>query len=175
MWVNQERNVEWWESRTVSVGWLFGGADVEISGDLLLLIEDLSDEIFLCICHVDGRERWSGERQAAAALTNRVIANTTVLVSNVVGPEDEISFFGHSMVFAAPAVYGVGHALTIHFQSYCNKMTISMAVDPEVISDPYQLCDDLEHSLEMFKEALKISTKKVVVLDVDDASYLSIV
>ncbi|VFQ67545.1 unnamed protein product [Cuscuta campestris] len=113
--------------------------------------------------------------EAAAALTNRVIANTTVLVSNVVGPEDEISFFGHSMVFAAPAVYGVGHALTIHFQSYCNKMTISMAVDPEVISDPYQLCDDLEHSLEMFKDALKISTKEVVVLDVDDASYLSIV
>ncbi|CAH9140877.1 unnamed protein product [Cuscuta epithymum] len=100
--------------------------------------------------------------KAAAALTNRVIGNTTVLVSNVVGPEDEISFFGHSMVFAAPAVYGVAHALTIHFQSYCNKMTISMVVDPEVIPDPYELCDDLEVSLETFKEAIKKATKEVI-------------
>uniref|UniRef100_A0A3Q7GA91 O-acyltransferase WSD1 C-terminal domain-containing protein n=1 Tax=Solanum lycopersicum TaxID=4081 RepID=A0A3Q7GA91_SOLLC len=45
-------------------------------------------------------------------------------------------------------------AVTIHFQSYCNKMTISMAVDSQVIQDPYQLCDDLRDSLRMFKEAV---------------------
>lgn len=45
-------------------------------------------------------------------------------------------------------------AVTIHFQSYCNKMTISMAVDSQVIQDPYQLCDDLRDSLRMFKGAV---------------------
>ncbi|XP_031106161.1 O-acyltransferase WSD1-like [Ipomoea triloba] len=92
--------------------------------------------------------------QAAAALITRVICNTTVSISNVVGPQEEISFFGHTMVFSAPIVYGVPHSLTILFQSYCNKMTISMAVDPEVIPDPYQLCDDLEESLVMSREAV---------------------
>ncbi|XP_019189002.1 PREDICTED: O-acyltransferase WSD1-like [Ipomoea nil] len=92
--------------------------------------------------------------KATAAMITRVICNTTVSISNVVGPQEEISFFGHTMAFSAPAVYGVPHSLTIHFQSYCNKMTISMAVDPEVIPDPYQLCDDLEESLVMFKEAV---------------------
>nr|GMC68393.1 O-acyltransferase WSD1-like [Ipomoea batatas] len=92
--------------------------------------------------------------QAAAALITRVICNTTVSISNVVGPQEEISFFGHTMAFSAPIVCGVPHSLTVLFQSYCNKMTISMAVDPEVIPDPYQLCDDLEESLVMFREAV---------------------
>lgn len=43
-------------------------------------------------------------------------------------------------------------ALTIHFQSYVNKMTIALAVDPNVIPDPYQLCDDLEESLKLIQE-----------------------
>ncbi|XP_019189003.1 PREDICTED: O-acyltransferase WSD1-like [Ipomoea nil] len=92
--------------------------------------------------------------QVAAALTNRALSNTTIIVSNVVGPQEEISFFGHTLVFISPAVYGLPHSLAIHFQSYCNKMTISMAVDPKVIPDPYQLCDDFEESLAMFKEAV---------------------
>ncbi|MCE3051404.1 hypothetical protein HAX54_049738, partial [Datura stramonium] len=45
-------------------------------------------------------------------------------------------------------------AVTMHFQSYCNKMTISLSVDPQVIPDPHQLCDDLHHSLHLFKEAV---------------------
>jgi hypothetical protein len=40
-------------------------------------------------------------------------------------------------------------ALTIHFQSYANQMTISLAVDPTIIPDPYLLCDDLEESLKL--------------------------
>lgn len=32
-------------------------------------------------------------------------------------------------------------------------MTISLAVDPEVVPDPYLLCDDLEESLKMIKAA----------------------
>jgi hypothetical protein len=40
-------------------------------------------------------------------------------------------------------------ALTIHFQSYANQMTISLAVDPTIIPDPYLICDDLEESLKL--------------------------
>lgn len=45
-------------------------------------------------------------------------------------------------------------ALTIHFQSYVNKMTIALAVDPNAIPDPYQLCDDLEESLKLIHDAI---------------------
>ncbi|KAM3247725.1 wax ester synthase/diacylglycerol acyltransferase 11 [Capsicum annuum] len=92
--------------------------------------------------------------QVAAKITSRVLSHTTVLISNVVGPQEEITFFGHKLSYAAPTTFGLPHAVTIHFQSYCNKMTISMAVDPQVIPDPYQLCDDLQDSLQMFKEAV---------------------
>lgn len=45
-------------------------------------------------------------------------------------------------------------ALTIHFQSYVNKMTIILAVDPNVIPDPQRLFDDFEESLKLIREAV---------------------
>ncbi|XP_013624483.1 PREDICTED: O-acyltransferase WSD1-like [Brassica oleracea var. oleracea] len=46
-------------------------------------------------------------------------------------------------------------ALTMHFQSYMNKMTIYLTVDPTAICDPHQLCDDLEESLRSIKAAVQ--------------------
>ncbi|KAH0686719.1 hypothetical protein KY284_017272 [Solanum tuberosum] len=92
--------------------------------------------------------------KVAAKVTRRILSSTTVLISNVVGPQEEITFYGHKLAYVAPTTFGLPYAVTIHFQSYCNKMTISMAVDPQVIPDPYQLCDDLQDSLQMFKEAV---------------------
>lgn len=92
--------------------------------------------------------------KASAAIARRVISNTTLAFSNVVGPLEEISFYGHPVAFIAPSVYGSPHALTIHFQSYCKKMTIVLAVDPDVIPDPHKLCDDLEKSLEIIKDSV---------------------
>ncbi|KAI5568417.1 hypothetical protein BDE02_12G013500 [Populus trichocarpa] len=92
--------------------------------------------------------------KASAAIARRVISNTTLAFSNVVGPLEEISFYGHPVAYIAPSVYGSPHALTIHFQSYCKKMTIVLAVDPDVIPDPHKLCDDLEKSLEIIKDSV---------------------
>ncbi|KAH0703011.1 O-acyltransferase WSD1-like [Solanum tuberosum] len=92
--------------------------------------------------------------KVAAKVTRRILSSTTVLISNVVGPQEEITFYGHKLAYVAPTTFGLPYAVTIHFQSYCNKMTISMAVDSQVIPDPYQLCDDLQDSLQMFKEAV---------------------
>ncbi|CAD5325282.1 unnamed protein product [Arabidopsis thaliana] len=49
-------------------------------------------------------------------------------------------------------------ALTMHFQSYMNKLTISLTVDPTVISDPHKLCDDWEESLRSIKAAVQERT-----------------
>ena len=47
--------------------------------------------------------------QASAAIARRVISNTTLAFSNVVGPLEEISFYGHQVAYIAPSVYGSPH------------------------------------------------------------------
>lgn len=89
-----------------------------------------------------------------ANLTYRVLFNTTLSFSNVVGPSDEISFYGHPLAYLAPSVYGHPQALTIHFQSYIDMMTLVLAVDEDVIPDPHKLCDDILESLQLAKNAI---------------------
>ncbi|KAJ0230411.1 hypothetical protein HA466_0307700 [Hirschfeldia incana] len=93
--------------------------------------------------------------QSAANILKRALSNTTMSFSNMVGPIEEISFYGHPVTYMAPSVYGHPHALTMHFQSYMNKMTVSLTVDPTVISDPHRLCDDWEESLRSIKAAVQ--------------------
>ncbi|XP_010520975.1 PREDICTED: O-acyltransferase WSD1-like isoform X2 [Tarenaya hassleriana] len=92
--------------------------------------------------------------KVAAKIVHRALSNTTMSFSNIVGPVEEISFYGHPISYFAPSVYGHPQALTVHFQSYANKMTISTAVDPKAISDPRKLCDDFEESLKAIKVAV---------------------
>lgn len=44
-------------------------------------------------------------------------------------------------------------ALTIHFQSYVNKMSVVIAADPDVIPHPHQICEDVDESLQIIKKA----------------------
>ncbi|KAK1581006.1 hypothetical protein Q3G72_002256 [Acer saccharum] len=85
----------------------------------------------------------------AAIIAHRVFAHTTTAFTNVVDPIEEITFYGHPIAFIAPSVYGVDQALTIHFLSYVNKMSIVLGVNPDVIPNPHQLCDDIEESLKI--------------------------
>ncbi|KAL5736860.1 hypothetical protein ACOSQ2_031648 [Xanthoceras sorbifolium] len=91
--------------------------------------------------------------KVGGAIANRVLSKITMAFSNVVGPLEDISFYGHPLAFLAPTVYGHPQALTIHFQSYVNKMIVVIAVDSNVISDPRQLCEDIEESLRIIKDA----------------------
>ncbi|KAH0859342.1 hypothetical protein HID58_087603, partial [Brassica napus] len=64
------------------------------------------------------------------------------------------SLHGHPIAYIAPSVYGHAQALLIHFQSYADKMVISIAVDPTIIPDSHKLCDAMEESLKSMKIAL---------------------
>ncbi|TXG66555.1 hypothetical protein EZV62_007830 [Acer yangbiense] len=102
--------------------------------------------------------------KVGGAIAKRVLSRITMAFSNVVGPLEDISFYGHPIAFVAPTVYGHPQALTIHYQSYVNKMTIVLAVDPNVISDPHQLCADIQESLTIIKDA--VLQKTLIINDV---------
>lgn len=51
-------------------------------------------------------------------------------------------------------IVGLMQALVIHYQSYANKLVIALAADEKLIPNPYQLCDDLQNSLQNMKEAV---------------------
>uniref|UniRef100_A0A6V7QYR8 Uncharacterized protein n=1 Tax=Ananas comosus var. bracteatus TaxID=296719 RepID=A0A6V7QYR8_ANACO len=91
--------------------------------------------------------------KAAATLCHRVLSNTTLSFSNIVGPVEEIEFYGYPIVYIAPSVYGHPHALTVHYQSYVNTVEMVIAVDEITIPDPHQLLDDLAESLELIKDS----------------------
>ncbi|XP_028554475.1 O-acyltransferase WSD1 [Dendrobium catenatum] len=87
-------------------------------------------------------------------LCHRIVSNTSLSFSNIVGPMEEVGFCGSPLVYIAPSVYGHPQALTIHFQSYLNKMKVVLAVDELVIPDPHKLLDDISHSLQIIKDAI---------------------
>lgn len=89
-----------------------------------------------------------------AAVMHKTISNTTMSFSNVVGPREEISFYGHHLSYIAPSVYGQPQALTVHWQSYGEKMILVLTVDPDVIPDYNNLCTDFEASLKLIKDAV---------------------
>ncbi|KAJ0260854.1 hypothetical protein HA466_0040920 [Hirschfeldia incana] len=92
--------------------------------------------------------------KVAAKLFNRIVINTTTCLSNVMGPMEVISFHGNPITYIAPSGYGHSQGLLVHFMSYAGKMTISLAVDPTIIPDPHNICDDMEQSLKEMKSAL---------------------
>ncbi|KAF9661509.1 hypothetical protein SADUNF_Sadunf19G0076300 [Salix dunnii] len=79
---------------------------------------------------------------------------TTLWFSNVPGPQEEITCFGHEVAYIAPTCYGQPNALMIHVVSYANKINIIVSVDEEIVPDPHQLCDDLEESLKLIKDVV---------------------
>ncbi|KDP45599.1 hypothetical protein JCGZ_17206 [Jatropha curcas] len=91
--------------------------------------------------------------KGASFMARKIPSQTTMLLSNLPGPTEEIAWYGHPISFIAPTVYGAPKALTMHFQSYFNKMAIVLSVDESAIPNPHQLCTDFEESLKLIKDA----------------------
>ncbi|KAL0801618.1 hypothetical protein Bca101_056794 [Brassica carinata] len=90
---------------------------------------------------------------AVKNLLDRIFDNTTMIFSNVVGPAEEISFFGHQISYIAASSFGIQQALILVIQSYVDKLIINLAVDLDVIPDPHHLCDLIIEALSMMKSA----------------------
>ncbi|KAK6804668.1 hypothetical protein RDI58_002452 [Solanum bulbocastanum] len=103
--------------------------------------------------------------KGAAKLTQRVTSQTTVALSNVIGPHEEISCAGHPLEFVAPTCSGYPTGIMVHVCSYDNKLTFTIAVDEGIIPDLKQLGDDFIQSFMLIKEAAAHHTKLATKLD----------
>nr|GEW43963.1 O-acyltransferase WSD1-like [Tanacetum cinerariifolium] len=90
----------------------------------------------------------------AAKILQKVEARTTLWFSNIPGPQEEVAFCGHEIVYLAPSSYGQTAALMITAVSYVDKVTFAVSVDDEIVRDPQNLCDDLQESLHLIKTAV---------------------
>ncbi|KAL9691148.1 hypothetical protein QQ045_011567 [Rhodiola kirilowii] len=78
----------------------------------------------------------------------------TFYFSSLMGPREEISLFGYPIDYIAPTCYGSPAALSIHVMTYADNLTFAVSVDEDTIPHPQWLCDDLEESLNLFKQAV---------------------
>ncbi|OAY49015.1 wax ester synthase/diacylglycerol acyltransferase 11 [Manihot esculenta] len=92
--------------------------------------------------------------KTANSISHRTISHTTMCFSNLVGPQEEIGFYGHPMAYLAPSSFNQPHGLMINFQSYANKMSIVLSVDEKTVPDPHQLIHDIIGSLKSIKDAV---------------------
>ncbi|CAK7329902.1 unnamed protein product [Dovyalis caffra] len=83
--------------------------------------------------------------KAACILNYRVLCNTTFTVSNVVGPQEEITLMGNPITFI--------RALTMHMVSYAGKAEMQIMVAKDIIPDPEFLAKCFEDALLEMKEA----------------------
>nr|VDC88427.1 unnamed protein product [Brassica rapa] len=94
-----------------------------------------------------------GGKQALRNLAMRIFGRSTIILSNVAGPSEEISLFDHQISYVAASVSGFPQALIVHITSYVNKVIINLGVDLDVIPDPHHLCDHMVEALQMMKSA----------------------
>ncbi|CAN6933733.1 unnamed protein product [Brassica oleracea] len=93
--------------------------------------------------------------KSVEAFGKRIFGNTSLAFSNVKGPDEEISLFGHPISYVAGSALVGSQALNIHFISYVNKIIINLAVDTTTIPDPHQLCDEIVEALKIIKSAVQ--------------------
>ena len=63
---------------------------------------------------LEGNDRFlAWLKQITAVAARRAISNTTMAFSNMIGPQEEVGFYGHQITYLAPSVYGHPHASSL--------------------------------------------------------------
>ncbi|KAK6916430.1 O-acyltransferase WSD1, C-terminal [Dillenia turbinata] len=83
----------------------------------------------------------------------RLVCNTTFLVSNVAGPQEEIRFAGHIIKFLRVNTSSLSHALQVNMVSYAGRADLQIMVAKDIIPDPEFLAKCFEESLMEMKDA----------------------
>ncbi|KAI3873887.1 hypothetical protein MKW98_001536 [Papaver atlanticum] len=91
--------------------------------------------------------------RATFLFINRGVCNTGFMISNVVGPQEEIMFVGNPITSLRATSSSLPHALTMHMISYFGKAEMNILVAKDIIPDPQFLAKCFEDALLEMKEA----------------------
>ncbi|GLT98248.1 hypothetical protein SLE2022_157620 [Rubroshorea leprosula] len=101
---------------------------------------------------------WLGPKYASV-LNYRIVCNTTFTISNVIGPQEQITLAGNPVAYIRVNTSSLPHALTMHMVSYAGRADIQLLVAKDIIPDPEFLAKCIEDALIEMKEAA-IATAK---------------
>ncbi|KAG5526452.1 hypothetical protein RHGRI_032652 [Rhododendron griersonianum] len=91
--------------------------------------------------------------QVATRLNYRIVCNTTFLISNVIGPKEEITIAGNPVKYLRLNNTSLAHAITMHMLSYAGRVDMQILVAKDIIPDPQVLAKCFEDALHQMKEA----------------------
>ena len=64
-------------------------------------------------------------KQLTAATARRAISSTTLAFSNMMGPLEDVSFYGHQLTYLAPSVYGHPHVSYLILKKLSLSLSLS--------------------------------------------------
>ncbi|XP_019228244.1 PREDICTED: O-acyltransferase WSD1-like [Nicotiana attenuata] len=89
----------------------------------------------------------------ASLLNYRIISNTTFTISNVIGPQEDITFVGNRISSVRVTSTALPHAITMHMVSYAGRADMQILVAKDIIPDPKVLAKCFQDALLEMKEA----------------------
>ncbi|KNA09248.1 hypothetical protein SOVF_155300 [Spinacia oleracea] len=85
--------------------------------------------------------------KAASWCCHKVLCNTDLLISNIMGPSEEIAIANNPVVSIRVNISGQPQAITLHMVSYAGKADMQVMVAKDIISDPEFLVNCFQDSL----------------------------
>lgn len=95
----------------------------------------------------------------AGLLNYRILSNTTFTISNVIGPQEEITFGGNHISSVRVTSSALPHAITMHMVSYAGMADMQILVAKDIIPDPKVLAKCFQDALLEMKEAAQAVVK----------------
>lgn len=95
----------------------------------------------------------------ASMLNYRILCNTTFTISNVMGPQEEITMADAPVTYLRVTSSSLPHAITMHMVSYAGRADMQILVAKDIIPNPKILARCFEDALLEMKEAVVATTK----------------
>lgn len=95
----------------------------------------------------------------ATCLSYRIFCNTTFTISNVIGPQEEITVAGNPVIYLRAINSSLPNAITMNMMSYVGRADMQILVAKDIIPDPQFLAKCFEDALLEMKEASKSTTE----------------
>ncbi|KAL8129205.1 hypothetical protein V2J09_018360 [Rumex salicifolius] len=92
----------------------------------------------------------------------RVLRATTLLFSNIVGPQEEISIAANPVTFIKLCISSFCQAMTLHLVSYNGRADLQISVAKDIISDVEFLAKCFEDALLEMKNAIKNPMSNII-------------